>query len=194
MISLGLNTRKLRGTELLQAFKREHRKGAIFKGTSVSLVAMSSGSALFVLKDVSGEIKSVPGKGLFITLKQDLTGCHLNLYVQKKRPSSFLLSKQACVDHLAGQAQSWQHRDMKQKRHNFFLKDNYNVIVKAKYTHEPMQGRKQCDISVENCARLGRRHGGKALNSEIKGLFLRQLGSHDRNVSCIFKVAEVLKM
>ena len=90
MISLGLNTRRLRGTELLQAFKQgEDRKGAILKGTSVSLVAMSSGSALFVLKDVSGEIKSGAGKGLFITLKQDLTGCHLNLYAQKKRPSSF---------------------------------------------------------------------------------------------------------
>lgn len=44
---------------------------------------MPQGSALFVLKDILGDIKSGAGKGLFTTLKRDLTGCHLNPYVQK---------------------------------------------------------------------------------------------------------------
>lgn len=48
------------------------------------MVAVPQGSALFVRKDILGDIKSGAGKGLFTTLKRDLTGCHLNSYVQKK--------------------------------------------------------------------------------------------------------------
>lgn len=114
----------------------------------MSLVAVPQGSALFVRKDILGDIKSGAGKGLFTTLKRDLTGCHLNSYVQKKEAIKLSYSASMC-SLPAGQAQSWQHGDTKQKGHNFFLKDNYTVTVKTKDTHEPVLGRKQRDISVE---------------------------------------------
>lgn len=56
----------------------------VHNGTYVSLVNMPQGSALFVLKDIFGDIKSGAGKGLFTTLKRDLTGCHLNPCAQKQ--------------------------------------------------------------------------------------------------------------
>jgi len=71
----------------------------------------------------------------------------------------------------AGQAQSWQHGDTKQKGHNFFLKDNYTVTVKTKDTQEPVLGRKQRDISVEHHSRLGGKHGGKALDCVSRAYF-----------------------
>lgn len=130
MISLRLIPGGCRGQNCYRHFNQD-RKGVILKGTYVSLVAMPRGSVPFVMQDVSGEIKGGAGKGLFTTAKQDLTGCHLNLYIQEKRPSSSP-TQQAGADHLPAKHRAGSAMDRKQKGHNFFLRSGYNVTVKAK--------------------------------------------------------------
>ena len=143
----------------------------VHNGTYVSLVNMPQGSALFVMKDIFGDIKSGAGKGFFTTLKRDLTGCHLNPYVQKQEAIKLSYSASKLCSSPAGHTQSWQHGDTKQKGHNFFLIDNYTVTVKTKDTYEPVLGRKQHDLSVEHYSRLGGKQGGKALDCVSRASF-----------------------